>query len=268
MRLLTLVVSLTALVAVVAACGGKSEGAGDPPCTSPPPPPIVTAASVVRLDALNLGDVDANGVLSRDAWMNVGFNLDGRCSKRDVPRSFACKRSSGADIPKGEDGPNGLDNSFGKNLIRFLVGLYPNPSEVHTGFSYLETQANGRGALYLGTKDGVSWVVPLVDVRLTLPRADGSVTLAAIAPRDALARNVEDRANVFGLCGSSAVDTVVQTIRQASDMLLAGPPDPDVECDAISVALTFVPTPVPAAPTVGPDCNSLPRDAGVDASGD
>ncbi len=57
-------------------------------------------------------------------WKKVGFNLDGLVStalSQDV-----CKPNAGAfGITPYPDGDEGIDNSFGKNLLPQIIGLYP-----------------------------------------------------------------------------------------------------------------------------------------------
>src|SRR5205807_263643 len=65
-----------------------------------------------------LGETDRAGVANKDAWQAYGENIDGLATTNtsiDV-----CTRQSGAAASNQTDGPNGVDNSFGKSFIPFL----------------------------------------------------------------------------------------------------------------------------------------------------
>lgn len=75
-------------------------------------------ATVLAVSQLALGEGD-NG-----EWKSVGFNLDGLEST--AASTDVCKPYMGADpdVPY-PDGADGIDNSFGKNLLPLILGLYP-----------------------------------------------------------------------------------------------------------------------------------------------
>jgi hypothetical protein len=57
-------------------------------------------------------------------WKQVGFNLDGKVS--DGLSTDVCLPNAGADpLTAYPDGDAGIDNSFGKNLLPTILGLYP-----------------------------------------------------------------------------------------------------------------------------------------------
>jgi hypothetical protein len=82
---------------------------------------------VYAVDKLFIGDTDWNGSKSPTAWQNYGYNLDGKDST--ASSSDHCKPYTGA-APKAvkQDGPGGVDNSFGKNLVPILTSLSANVS--------------------------------------------------------------------------------------------------------------------------------------------
>jgi hypothetical protein len=73
---------------------------------------------VLAVSALRLGD-GTNG-----QWKAYGFNLDGKVST--AASTDLCQLNSGA-APSTPypDGDNGIDNSFGKNLLPTILGLDP-----------------------------------------------------------------------------------------------------------------------------------------------
>jgi hypothetical protein len=54
-------------------------------------------------------------------WKKVGFNLDGLVSTS--ASTDVCQPNAGG--PKHADGEDGIDNSFGQNLLPVIIGLYP-----------------------------------------------------------------------------------------------------------------------------------------------
>jgi hypothetical protein len=115
--------------------GGSSGGGGDPPsCGNPGQPPCATGGATTlatqhnyAIHHLFLGDLDpATGQPSPTAWQNFGYDLDGKtttASSIDV-----CRQSKTALAKEQVDGPNGIDNSFGENLLPIIVQLDPSAS--------------------------------------------------------------------------------------------------------------------------------------------
>lgn len=50
---------------------------------------------------------------------------------------------------------------------------------------------------------------------------------------------------------------IVDSITQASDIRLSGPPDPNVDCDGISVGFRFFGTTVESSPAVPEGCPEI-----------
>jgi hypothetical protein len=68
-------------------------------------------------------------------WKKVGFNLDGQTTTASA--TDVCKPNSGAmtNAPY-PDGDQGIDNSFGKNLLPLIISLYPNwVTDINNGIS-------------------------------------------------------------------------------------------------------------------------------------
>jgi hypothetical protein len=83
--------------------------------------PDGTGQSTFALDKLFLGDTDRSGAADPSAWMQLGYNIDG------VPASQLgsfCKPIDGASASAVHaEGPGGIENSFGHNILPILLGL-------------------------------------------------------------------------------------------------------------------------------------------------
>jgi hypothetical protein len=123
--------------ALAAGCGGGGgSGGSDPPscgaagqtpCPPSGPMTTVTASHNYAVHKLFLGDVDpVTGAPNPNAWQNFGYNLDGK--NTTAASTDVCRLVAGAPAKVQIDGPNGIDNSFGANLIPIIVGLESNAS--------------------------------------------------------------------------------------------------------------------------------------------
>ncbi len=99
--------------------GGDGGGGGAPTC-----PP--TEGTTLALTKLYFGEGQSG------EWKGVGLNIDGLVS--DATSTDVCQPNSGGYPDTAyPDGDNGIDNSFGKNLLPTIIGLVPNwPAEVNT----------------------------------------------------------------------------------------------------------------------------------------
>jgi len=130
------------------ACGGDDGGGGGgtggtggggpttdkedpglrPPATPADNPAAGATPTVVAMRKLLLGDTDANGNPDPNAWRDIGYNIDGLISTKNGTNH--CKPEEGA--PKSSvqtDGTNGIDNSFGSNLMPIIGSLASNASQ-------------------------------------------------------------------------------------------------------------------------------------------
>lgn len=102
----------------------------------PPPEGSATTASDERtfaLNALYLGEGDRSGTKNKDAWKDYGYNLDGlitKVEKSDSPDlQKVCTRAAGAPATVHNDGNEGIDNAFGKEILKLLDPFAPTPSK-------------------------------------------------------------------------------------------------------------------------------------------
>jgi hypothetical protein len=102
----------------MAGTGGSGAGA---PCGTNP-------GVVLAMNRLLLGDTDPDGTPNaQNAWKQYGLNLDGFTSTKES--TGLCKPAAGG-TPSAiyPDGNNGIDNSFGKNILPIMLGLAPDIS--------------------------------------------------------------------------------------------------------------------------------------------
>lgn len=249
-----------ALACALTACGGVEPE--EPVCVHAVPPPIVAEQRITRIDLLDLGETRdslqiPNGSSSIARGASYGYDLDGLCSSGEQAEPVACRRATTAASGGFKDGHGGVDNAFNTWLLEIVQLGYPKPSETMAGFSYLETQRDGRGTLYLGTSRGIHFVIPLVAVRLAPPTSTTLGTLAAIIPRDALNASLRERLSLaFGAksCADSSVQSVIDIVSASADVPVSGAANADVECDGISIGLRLSGTTVDAVPPLGAGC--------------
>jgi len=321
-------------VVPVGGIDGALDGEASPeggPFVTPQPGGPLTISGAYAVTAVFLGETNRSGAPTKDAWKQYGENIDGLVTAKDSKN--VCRRVAAADSAKQEDGNSGIDNSFGRTVLGFILGLVPTPSktandEIKSGgrtmmfnllaspprFGLLSAEAitspptflptevrpavastvsggpnsplsisssptmTSDGVVYSGVASGIFhlelglgngvWRVPihLARVIMTVP-ADGSAanagTIAGVVPTEELVDEITKVAGRISpqLCGGSTLNTIQQTIRQASDILADGTQDPNRDCDAISIGIGFEAKKVTAAgiaaepPTTPDPCN-------------
>lgn len=83
---------------------------------------------VLGINKLYLGETDRDGTTNKaSGWKQYGFNLDGKVS--DTSSKDLCKPAAGG-VPSSiyPDGNDGIDNSFGKNILSIILGIEAAPS--------------------------------------------------------------------------------------------------------------------------------------------
>ena len=127
-------------LAFVAACGSSDSGSagsggggpapGDTTCTDCAVPPVTPEAGVpgdgpgttLAINKLFLGDTTRDGTPDQNAWKSYGYDLDGY--KSTVKSKVHCKYNEGGEKSAVQtDGNDGIDNSFGQNIMPVIVGL-------------------------------------------------------------------------------------------------------------------------------------------------
>ncbi|CAN5814498.1 hypothetical protein BH11MYX4_BH11MYX4_14550 [soil metagenome] len=283
-----------------------------------------TVASAFAARKVYLGETDRTGMSVQNAWKQYGRNIDG-ITTVTATDGFECKRIGGASAAAMADGNDGIDNSWGKNVLGFLLGLVPTPTKstnqlIEAGgrtplFSFATPpKANGVAPFALVTAEstiapkwdgsdsrpiaesstaggkpkttfataafaagvltsgdatapfvisfslgGTAFEIPirLAQVTMTLA-ADGKTattgTVSGVIDTEELVTSFAKSAGALSqqLCAGSTLDTIKQTLRQASDILIDGTQDPTKDCNAISIGVGFDAVLVAAGPVAGP----------------
>lgn len=102
--------------------GTGNSGPGELPIEPGPEQAGDGPGVVLAIHKLYLGDTDRQGKSGATAWKDFGFDLDGKISTKDS--TDLCKPAAGAKAAAiYEDGTNGRDNSFGKNILTIITTL-------------------------------------------------------------------------------------------------------------------------------------------------
>ncbi len=162
----------TTLALVAVACGGSTETAGTggagggtpsyepivPPASNPNgAAPDGMASTTYAISKLFLGDTNRDGSANKlNGWKQYGYDLDGTVSTAES--SNLCKpRSGGSAKSVYPDGDQGIDNSFGKNILPIITGIASDASvKVNEGIAdgsftiMLDLEKLGAGTDYNG----------------------------------------------------------------------------------------------------------------------
>lgn len=311
-----------------ASTSNTGAGAGDVELTTPPERPSGAPAGdgdtvTMGVSALYLGDTDRNFTDSQTAWQTFGYDIDGvatvdidgdgKVTGADLEGRNCAPVQSEANAKNLEDGPGGVDNSFGRNIVSFIKSVLEDPSTTASeaiaegSFTIaLEMETLGTGANYdpiptslyaaVGGEDGVWEIVPelldasgepkikfanayvvdntwvsgepqtitlnlslsgvdlslninnaVIAVKLNADRTGGSEgVISGVLETEALVTEIGEVASVLagdsteGLCpGDTLFESVMQTIRNASDIMKNGTQNPGATCDGISIAIGF-----------------------------
>lgn len=106
------------------------------------------------MSKLYFGDVDPGGQPSQDAWRKYGLNIDRKFTTE--ASTDTCKLAVGATCSVQLDGDNGVDNSFGANVVPMLDFI---ESDLQRSTPTYDSNANAAveqgGATMLVRLDGV-----------------------------------------------------------------------------------------------------------------
>lgn len=104
--------------------GGDPTPTGSTGVTTTPTSPPDGFLSSFAVRRLRIGDTTPDGQPSSTAWKQYGFNLDGKVS--NAGSNDLCKPVSGANPASVyPDGDDGIDNSFGRNVLPIFLALNP-----------------------------------------------------------------------------------------------------------------------------------------------
>jgi hypothetical protein len=109
--------------------GAGASGSRVPPQDPGMPLATGTAPTVLAINHLFLGDTDRDGTETPDAWADFGYDLDGLASSPEDAAHCAPPPGSSPAIVQ-TDGNDGVDNSFGRNLLPVLRSFSPSASQL------------------------------------------------------------------------------------------------------------------------------------------
>ncbi len=136
--------------------GGTTDQTGKQPASPPDGAgPGDGAGVVLAINKLYLGDTNRDGTPNAaNGWKQYGFNLDHLISTKDS-KNLCKPRAGGAPSSIYPDGDQGIDNSFGKNILPIILGLAPDASDqLNAGIAegsftiMLDIKALGAAASY------------------------------------------------------------------------------------------------------------------------
>lgn len=119
--------------AYVVGCSDDEEEIVDQTGIQPPTKPEAGVpgdgdGAVFAINRLFLGDTDRNGQNSLTAWKQFGYNIDHLIS--DATSDNLCAPvGEGTPASVYPDGNQGIDNSFGRNILPIITSLASNASE-------------------------------------------------------------------------------------------------------------------------------------------
>lgn len=82
------------------------------------PPTGSTEARTFAVTSFTLGDLDRSGNVNPDAWKTLGYDIDHQATKAEGDLARTCQRTGS--FATVEDGENGIDNSFGHNIVALI----------------------------------------------------------------------------------------------------------------------------------------------------
>lgn len=112
---------------------GTGGQTGKVPPAAEGPPTTSNDERTFAIQSLYLGESDRSGTKNKDAWKDYGYNLDGQITvakdSKSADLAKVCNRASGASFSIHDDGNQGIDNSFGHNILTLLDPFAPTPSK-------------------------------------------------------------------------------------------------------------------------------------------
>jgi hypothetical protein len=100
---------------------GPDGGGSSVPPNPGGPTPSGNGSTVLAISKFYYGDTDRKGVTSPDAWQAYGLNIDGKVTTKTS--TDVCTLAAGATKTAQVDGTNGIDNSFGENILPIIITI-------------------------------------------------------------------------------------------------------------------------------------------------
>jgi hypothetical protein len=133
-------------------------------------------STTFAIRTVHLGEADRQGVKNKDAWKLFGENLDGIVTSVTDAASpdlaLVCKRVAGAPASVHADATGGIDNAWGKEMMKLLDPFTPVPSKAQSdqiavgGMTALVT-INGykQGVNATGLSGSVTFAAPSIGLK-------------------------------------------------------------------------------------------------------
>jgi hypothetical protein len=119
------------------------DGSAEPPAASGPAT-TVTVAHNFAIHHLHLGD-ELDPTTGAADWASYGYDIDHKDTT--ATSTDVCALAANASTRNQVDGPNGIDNSFGENIVPLLAAVVGNPSATED-----TALANGQFTLMFDVK--------------------------------------------------------------------------------------------------------------------
>lgn len=139
-----------ASIAGIVACGDDEATTGNEPGKPPAKPSAGATTSTTQknfaVKNVFIGDRPrSGGGPDKEAWKKFGYNIDGKTST--ATSEDGCKPPRGGPTTVKEDGDNGIDNSFGANIVPIVTTANAEAASVMN-----KTIADGKFTLMLYIK--------------------------------------------------------------------------------------------------------------------
>jgi hypothetical protein len=200
-------------------------GAGVVPSKAAAPAAPGSTPTVFAISKLYFGDTARDGTFSSDAWSSYGLNIDGKVTGAGA--TDACDPVPSSDCESSLDGNDGIDNSFGENVLPLVVTLLGSDAT-----SIADDAIHQGGATTLIRLDGLG----SADDYSLLPGSLYRAIPTAVAPKwdGSDLRDVDARTVVGG--DRSQPTTLLPNAYMTGRVWVAGPASGPVYLDAQIVA--------------------------------
>jgi hypothetical protein len=204
-------------------------------CTPHRPPKLAADTATLSLDKAQFGDAFPDGGPYFSAWKDIGYNLDDLCTT--ATDTNVCTPPNNGSRDGAADGNDGIDNSFGANVVPLLKQLQMN---LFTSSAVTLDISAGTGVLVLSTNGGNALSIPLTHAVAAIS-TNGGGTLAAVIPTATFLEQVRAFAGrqTTSQCTSAGTQSILQEISQSSDILADGTQSPTVTCSGITLGVGF-----------------------------
>lgn len=213
-------------------------------------PPIQAATSTsIALHGVNFGDHLSDGGVFPNAWMEIGYNLDGLCTH--TTDTNVCTPPDNGNRVVQQDGVNGTDNTFGHVVLAPIKQLV-SPTFFATSAVFVDI-TDGTGNVYVGgAQQGL--LIPVVQASVS-SSAGGGGTFSGIVPVAPFLEEVRATAGrVNGnLCTGMGITELLTQLHQSADIGVDGTQTPGVACTGISIGLTFTTSEASSPPSELPN---------------